>query len=280
MIKIYTPSGIGDVYWLLMKLAQTGEKIDIHVPAGNTDTARRSNFLENLDIVNSVNYDSIQFAQLKIKSANMYSSYGKLNKLPAKMFLECNTWLENGQRIENYLPKLETTYKLNWKINDSDIEEAEKYLKKGKKNVIIYTSSIKNNDGVVTGTWTAQRWKILIDDIQKNDDINLIWIGARYDADILNLLNIDNILIDSAPGVIIHLLRNCSGFISYQSGLSVISVAEGIPTAMLYFRKIEKMLFTFCPKTSIADRNIYLPLFFDNSPEGELKKWIEKLKKI
>jgi len=46
---------------------------------------------------------------------------------------------------------------------------------------------------------------------------------------------------------------------------------------MIYFRKIEKMIYTFCPKTSINNDRKYKPLFFDSTPQNDIGGWVKNL---
>lgn len=103
-------------------------------------------------------------------------------------------------------------------------------------------------------------------------DVNLIWIGASYDTDLLKDFrgSFHHVLIDEPADVVVMLLRMCDGFISYQCGLSVISVIEKVPTFMLYFRKIDKLRFGFNPPDGI-----YEAPFFDYRPD--FTGWVKDL---
>jgi hypothetical protein len=81
--------------------------------------------------------------------------------------------------------------------------------------------------------------------------------------------------VDKPADAIIHLLRNCDKFLSYQSGLSCISVAEGISTYMLYFEKLKQLRFTFCPNKSVSNPNIYTADFFNTVKDLDILKWLK-----
>lgn len=270
MIELYTPSGIGDIYWILQKLARTanaqGEKFRIHTPPGNGAKFERGKFLEFIDCVESVDTAGIPYPKL-IEKAQHY------DKLEPVMYCEANTWLESGCRLEHYMPAFPTEFVLNWEISLDAIRTASKYMDFSKKNILVYTSGKANNESASTGPWKPADWVERIKEI-RGPGVNLVWVGAHYDTDILAAYNMpplfDKIMTDEPADVVISALRMCDGFISYQSGLSCISVVESIPTLMLYFRKIEALTRTFHPNTGN-----YLPVFFDEAPR--FKDWVEAL---
>ena len=60
MINLYTPSGIGDIYWLLMKIIpNTTEGLHIHVPPGLTDVDKRAHFLKSVQGVEKISMDGM-----------------------------------------------------------------------------------------------------------------------------------------------------------------------------------------------------------------------------
>lgn len=261
MIDLYTPSGIGDIYWILQKLARaanaTGEKFRIHTPPGSGAKFERGKFLEYIDCVESVKPDGIPYDEL-VQCAQQYT------ELQSVMHCEANTWLESGQRLEQYMPAFETEFVLNWQIEAREILKASTFCDFSKKNIVVYTSGVKNNDSSSTGRWSHKEWISRIDSLRSLENVRLIWIGADYDTDILTpqlKSRFDAVLIDEPASVVLSLLRMCDGFISYQSGLSCISVVESIPTLMLYFRKIEALAHTFNPPSGE-----YKAVFFDDLP--------------
>ena len=272
MIDLYAPPGIGDIYWVLMKLARTvnaaGEKLRIHTPPGSSAKNSRGKFLEYIDCVESVKPDGIPYADL-VKRGQQYS------ELQPVMYCECNTWLESGQRLEHYMPNFPTEFILNWQVDLESIHRASKYLDFTKKNVFVYTSGITNNNSESTGKWTAGDWLPNMLQLRQLPDTHLVWLGAHYDADILDGKQpirqfFDKVMIDEPADVVMSALRLCDGFISYQSGLSCISVVESIPTKMLYFKKIAALTNTFNPP-----EGNYSPVFFDDKPN--LSDWVESL---
>ena len=263
-IDLYAPSGIGDVYWLLMKLgdAATAEKkkIKIHVPGGDGPKFSRSKFLEFLPFVHSVTADGPQYNDL-VKRAKQYE------RLESVMYCEANTWLESGRHIRDYMPAFPTRFKFEWP--PGGVPD----MPRGIKTIVVYASGKANNDSKSTGRWMSADWVTLVRKLQGLDGVRLVWIGASYDIDLLPLLKIPDAYVDAPAPFVLDLLRKADGFISFQSGLSCISVAEGLPTCMLYFRKIEKLVPGIAP-----GGGEYAPFFFDDMPFNAVTQWVKELK--
>lgn len=271
-VDLYTPSGIGDIYWVLMKLArkanEVGAKFRIHTPPGADIKMARGKFLEFIDCVESVAPDGIPYPAL-IKKAREVGFYTELQPV---MYCECNTWLEDGNRIEFYLPAFETEFVLNWQMDHDSIRKAKQKLRPDKKNIVVYASGLANNASTSTGSWSASDWIPRLEALAAMPDVNLIWVGASYDLDLFKTIKhcFTYTMTDESADVVVMLLRLCDGFISYQCGLSVISVIEKTPTFMMYFRKIDKLRFAFNPPDGI-----YEAPFFDYKPD--FAEWVKSL---
>jgi len=193
MIDLITPSGIGDIYWLMMKLQSTGEKFHIRTPSGDTPQAIRAKFLLHLEGVEKTSATGLPFPVLQKKAVAF-----NYKTVLRQMFLECNTHLENGNRIENFMPDFPTDFKLRWKISESEKEKAKTYIQENKKNIVIYTSSITNNNSKSTGNWRAENWLSVIREIKKTDNVNIIWLGADYDSDMLSIIKPDIVCLNES----------------------------------------------------------------------------------
>lgn len=278
MITIYTPPGIGDVYWLLMKLLpSTNQPITIRVADAEN---YRGSFLQAVDGVASVeSCSTMSYQKLKKLAAQK-----KYTKIESQMYLEANTWLEGGNRIEDYLPQLETVFRLPWKISRSQLFESRKFL--GRRTVAIHTSSMKYNtkkDLGIGNLWSPDIWCQIIQEIYDCfTDVDITWIGAKYDVDMLQFLLQKfpklRSAVEQPPEVVMSILRESRGFISYQCGLSVASVCEGIPTYMIYYDWLKEIHYSFCPPKMISSTG-YRPINFTdvvkNAAGSSAKDWLK-----
>lgn len=284
-LNLYSISGIGDVYWNLIRLLPNlnrDKKININV---YQRIPFSSIFLKDLKRINEIKeFPSSYFNNNHNKFLNYcdkrYESYKnkldeeKLNSIK-NIWLHPNKHINEGNRIEEYLPKLKNIqYKLEWNFDQENYNRA-KTITKNKKTVIVYTSSLNNNTIFGTnilGKWSAHNWVYILKKIKESyENINIVWIGAKYDHTITtrfinekNFNVIDHYFIDESATFLLPLLKLSNCFISYQSGLSVLSVYEDVPTCMLYFNFLNKIIGAWEPLTSINNKKIYNPLFFDN----------------
>jgi hypothetical protein len=272
---LYAPPGIGDVYWLLMKiLPSTRDSVDIKVASTEN---QRASFLNYIEGVASVEPGA--FSLLKNKKTARMHNYTRTESV---MHLEANTHLESGQRIESYLPSLDTSFRLNWKTTRDGFWVAKQYL--GKRTIAIHTSSLRHNelnDIGIGQDWGPQKWIEIIRQIYDlNPGVDLVWVGAKYDLEMLYFLQPHfpqmKAMVEENADVVMNFLRNCEAFISYQCGLSVVTICEGIPTYMIYFDWLRRMPNTFCPHTSISN-SIYGYGFFDTMELDAPAKWLEEL---
>lgn len=257
-IVVYAPPGIGDAYWLLQKLQ--GYDVELRVTESHH---LRAHFLEH---IRGVTVTPAKFTYCRLKKL---AATRQRDKVSAVMYWEANQHLEGGSRIEDYKAFLPTKFKLDWVIDKESEAKALKLLKPKVKNILVYASSLNLNTskGIGTGeNWGPECWFKILDHLYKTiPDVNVIVLGAGYDNDMALKIEegfpVTRVIDEPAP-VVMTLLRNCDGFISYQSGLSVISVSEGIPTYMIYFDWLTKIQNSFCPKSSINNPKIYKHIHF------------------
>jgi len=273
-VAVYTNPGIGDAYWALMKILPH-EEVDLKVVKC---AIYRSHFLGQLKGVRSVEEFDMSPKAFTLHAASLYGSY---SGLAPSMYMDMNTYLETGARIENYMPNAfkTTTFNLEWELTKEGGDKAKSFIVPGMKNVIIYTSSARNNTGGSAAPWTPRRWHDVIADLyRKVPYLNLVWIGAYYDTDILPQLDFPQmkVMIAESPEVVIQLLSGADCFITYQSGLSILAVCNSIPTYMLYFNKLDKLRWSWCPPEAVSNRNLYAAdLFGDiNNDISPIADWV------
>jgi hypothetical protein len=279
-ITLYTNPGIGDAYWALMKVLPYE---DVHLKVVKANPFR-SHFLNYLDGVLSVEEFDMNFPTFCKKAAPFYDGYAATGIAP-EMYLDLNTPLETGKRIEQYLPNLQTAFRLGWKLTRQGYKKASQFLEPGKKNILLYTSSLKNNARTGCQGWTYAGWEKVIRNIYENiSHANVIWLGANYDATILDSLkHFDKMKIAMAEDAdtVLQLILNCSCFVSYQSGLSVLSTVNSVPTYMMYFSRLGNLKNSWCPPHSVGNPNLYKPVFFSDVHNNytDVTNWVSTVTK-
>ena len=120
-LKVYP--GIGDNIWTIMKLISTGEKFD-WILSGDLPHRGKQVFDLFPQVTNSAEYDS-SFTADDVQKNNIIDKQGKSKWEDIdedEFFLGSNGILESGKRIEEFLPDLPVTYRLDYKTKPKDNE--------------------------------------------------------------------------------------------------------------------------------------------------------------
>jgi hypothetical protein len=275
MKQITTCPGIGDIIWLLMKLVNQTEMIDFRV---GDNHPQRSHQLQRLfpNLINSFEY--IPDAGYKAIKRNGYK--GKWALAQQSIYLEANSHLEAGKRIEKFLPDLKTSFRLEYKSEGRLSPSFEE-----KKNYIgIYTSAYSN--ARQWGGWGADEWLTLIGLIKKRrPEYKYVFIGADYDIGISQKVmammkkeDYVNIIGQPLPAVIETLKSVVEYFIGFPSGLSIINETLVCnKTIMFYPRHLENLINTWADPERIESGDYKGCLFCE--PE-KIFNWMVENKKL
>lgn len=264
--SIITPPGLGDFVFVAQQLIHTGERFHIIMPDGSP---QRGHQLKELlpNLIASHEYRP-GLSYTKIADANIQNRVKTWSRITEKGFyLSANAHLEAGKRIEEFLPDLPTSYKLDFHTSDHDKLIAQELLSKDRRYIGIYTSAYSNARNA--GGWGVEEWFKLIKLLYKTKDICFVIIGAPYDVGITEDLTaqmrkegIPFINTTGQPlGVVIELLKRFSYFAGFPSGLSIINEMLQKDGVMFYMKKDAGIINTWANKDRIADGNIKECLF-------------------
>lgn len=248
MRTIVTTQGIGDILWVFMKLVNQPEKFNWKI---SDSSPQRGHQIFELFPQLTESFEYIPQAGYKKVKRNGY--WGKWADAPQNFYLEANSLLELGHRIEKFLPDLPTTYKLEYATTKNDYEIAKDLLLQDNRTFInkyigIYTSAYSNARH--WGGWQAHEWLQLINMINKLDKgYKFVLIGAEYDIGIPELIMQslkpeDYINTIGQPlSVVIEILKRLDCFFGFPSGLSIINeTLAAKQTVMFYPNHLKKLM--------------------------------------
>ena len=261
-------AGIGDSIWLLQKLVNANEKFHFQIPE---QTPQRGKPLFDLlpHIAASAEYVP-GLSYTKIDKDNIQSRKRNWKEIKDReFFLTANRHLENGNRIEEFLPDLATSFRMGYATTEKDVATADKLLyDKSKRYIGIYTTAYSNARNA--GGWVMLQWFKLIRLLHiKNRDICFVIVGASYDVGIteelvkeMNMAGIMNINTTGQPlPVVIEMLKRFSYFIGFPSGLSIINETLGKDGVMFYTEKDKGIINTWAEPGRIKAGHIKECLF-------------------
>ena len=249
------------------------------------DTPKRSKDIFNLlpTIVNSAEYDE-GFDSSNVLNNNMCSNGQTYKDLDSSDFyLSINHHLEEGKRIEDFLPDLKTNYSVQFDTKPfKRIVDAS--MKKKKVNYIgIYAScySVLRH----WNFWQQQEWVELCELIYANNQ-NVVFcvIGADFDIDLgtnimLRLKEKKLPYLDcfgNHIGITIEIIKRLQYMVSFPSGIGIISTNYKIPTLFFYPPHLKKMQYAWASQEMIEDKS-YMPVGF-MQPNKAFEKIIHEYK--
>lgn len=298
-LKIAVPAGIGDTLWLMTKmqsfLRKLGkDKLEISVCS---DSLRRADeFLSSFSFVDSVDYNNYQILESRI--VNEDGTYAYATSQPNwhrefDWFLQCNGHLEEGKRLEEWMPELETNWSVfdeyNWK--DSDVEFASDFVNVHSNYVVFYfgpksgNTSEGHNRGPI---WKPEDWATLGEHYLRKG-YKVVVVGAEYDRSYLELVppfEYIDLVGKLSIGKTLLLVSNAYRMVGYQSGITISAAYLGVkgggfwrpygdsisPTRFVSFR--DEMASAWVPPFML---NKWAPLIYGRDI---VEKVIEKMERL
>jgi hypothetical protein len=282
---ITIPAGLGDACWILQKIIHAKEKFHFKLPDGIPQRGKQlfdllPQIAESCDYVPGLSYSSID-------STNLATKGRKWADIKKKEFtLSANRWLENGNRIEGFLPDLPTSFTLDFQTSQMDIAKAGSLLDSPYKYFGIYGSAYSNARHNHYNGWGPDEWFAFIRMIySRSREYRFVIIGANYDEDLADMLmsklieyNIPYINTIGQPlSVVIEILKRLVFFTGFPSGLSIINELLGKDGVMFYGHKVAGIINTWADPARIKAGNIKECQFC--APE-QIFQWLTSNKKI
>lgn len=258
-LKIAVPSGIGDISWIYSKFSLLKD-IDLEFYICGDGHKRALPYVEMLPKIKKVVYTDMTFKEMR---GCPQPTFKEMLKRDDIIMLEANTHLENGNRIEQFLPDLPTDfyYKLNVRKT--------KIFDPGKKIVGIFMAN--QNTSIVWNGWTPEEWMLFIKIIKEvYPSAQFVLIGASWDKsmrdtllpylDINNIDYVDYVDKTTFPEAL-SIIEELDLFISFASGLSVLSLNVRTPVLMLYPDVLKKMMYSWVAPDAMTNDSYYASLW-------------------
>lgn len=247
MRSIKVCAGIGDNIWLLMKLINAGEQFDFFLPDGKPQRGKQI-----FDLLPEVAASATYAPGLSYKvltEHNIQKRKPFWNGINDRSFyLQCNDHLEQGKRIETFLPDLPTRFKIDW-FTDAVRPNVKINFPATKKYIGIYGSSYSTSRA--WGFWNEHEWLELIRKIHRHEpEYVFVIIGAAWDLDLgrnlVKLLEHERIpfinTIGEPLGTVVEIMKRLTYFFSFPSGLGILAPTVNCPVTMFYPKHLEPMM--------------------------------------
>lgn len=249
-MRLIVHPGIGDLSWLISKLSTTGEQYDL-VIAEDSKTKRAMPLADMVPCIRSAEYGGHDAYAVLTQCTNArWAEYKQAHAEGKDLYITANWWLDAGNRLEGFLPDLDTDFHYPLVLGEQDHRWAEDLLSGGEKAFGIYTSSAA---GVKAwSAWSVNEWLDFMERVHAEyPNVRFYLLGAKWDMDIrLSLL--DALSRKALPHVDLFgrttlqqamaLIQRLDYFAGFASGLTIMADVLDQPVCMLYPGHLIKLM--------------------------------------
>lgn len=249
-IAVAVPPGIGDALWAMTKVeaicrSLDAERAELYICDGFP--RRSKEFLEQFDFVSKAEYCEWSC----VEGQSPLNADGTVNYAPSQVnwhgqydwLLTPNVPLENGQRLEAWLPEFETNWRVmdKWHLSLSELNAGSGMFAKVGPYATVYASSVRGNtiEGHNRGPiWKPEDWLELTKLIRGELKLAVVFVGAEWDRGYIRSLEAIGCMADCdavgshSIGETMAIIRGSRFFLGYQSGLGIAATYMGVPTGM------------------------------------------------
>ena len=296
LLRVAVPAGIGDSVWTLTKIpailqSYGVDKAQIALCGGPPHRAKE--FVERFDFVESASYSNWECVE-----SDRYTSEGVYNWAPAGVgwhaefdyMLQANRHLEQGHRLEAWLPEFETDWSIGdrFRFTGREVREARELERRIGSYCVFYFGPEKGNteSGHNRGPlWSPADWGELAERC-RSMGLTVFAAGAEYDRSYFErhvastLGPCEDAIGRWEIGQSFAVIQRARFVVAYQSGIGIFAAYMGIPTAMFwrphgnsidpagYVTFQEEMASAWAPRQALEE-GAYLPLIYTKcSPQS------------
>jgi hypothetical protein len=281
-ITLQVAQGLGDIFWVYQKFAPYFDVINFEIcqisahPVQNRSLSWMSIF-PKLGSAKPVIVSAAKYGRLAKSYSRLQDVLDAWTESPSNS-LEycCNRWLEEGDHLAEIDPGAQLEVSVPLLIDRTTPLPFPEYL-------LLYISGSTTDPSLQDKryqVWPIENYLQLIRGIRERTgkDLPVCMIGADFDRKIMDKTStllrksgIDcRVICGEAPHRVLHLLKQASLFVGYQSGLNIVADNLDVPQLMLYFNYLAPMKYTWCKREN--EGRLFLAETFSMSPDQILRK--------
>lgn len=266
-VKIKVPSGIGDFSWIYSKLVTLDLNLDVEIPEDGHK--RLQPLTDILPCVISSRYGKFNYNQhILPNSIPSDSGTEDILDVAGPIYISANKHLEDGHRIEKFIPDLpiEHHYKVN--ITDQHRARLDGKLPDGRFICIFVANHLAVKSW---NAWTEQQWTEFASRARKRTGIeDFVLIGANWDLQMAERvitqfqrfgIKLRNLVGQLILAESLALIQKSEYFVSFPSGMGIMAEVLEHPTTMMYPEKLTKMIGSWADPKMIEDGTFFETLF-------------------
>lgn len=282
MRVIKTNAGLGDSAWILQKLFNSGERFNFQIHEGRPQRGKQIFDLLPQVAASCEYVPNLQYSVVGPKNIQRQLKDWKQIRMQ-EFYLSANEHLEQGRRIEDFLPDLPTAYELPFQTQAWENEVKDRFIRGPYIGIYASAYSTARN----WGFWDEYGWLKLIQLMRGYiPEATFVLIGAEWDAELAG--NLRNLLqrhhisyvstIGQPLGYVIEMMKILDYGFYFPSGLGILSGLLHRPSTMFYPQKnLPRLPRTWADPKSIED-GTFKECFFC-TPEA-IFQWVKDTYKL
>jgi len=249
-LRVALPPGIGDVHWTCQKLRGLSEYVGgrpIHAYVGADPSHASVHFLKLVPYVAQAFQDKEALDAIVYKMPPNHRDprwstlEGCANWQGFDYILVANGHLERGERIETWLPEIDTEY--TYPLLISDETKVQMQALAGVRPTLVYMSGTGPNIGFHNGWWDVGDWVDVVARLNV-EGIEPVLIGAANGHDEAyrdwfvraggKRLKYLDLIGQTTHEQVCALVVDASVWVGLNSGTGIIAAMQGTPTVMMW----------------------------------------------
>jgi hypothetical protein len=284
-LTLCLPSGIGDVSWVLSKIVNVKDDYTFHIQVADGWPYRTIPFLKLFPWIESVEYGDFAYGDiLAFSTCHDLSTWKNISECGfGRILISPNLHLEQGKRLEEWLPDIPTDFHYHIPTSKEDYESALAILMGWHKIYNVYGISAASYRGSEAwSTWGFKEWSDFIKLWQSVEpEARFILMGGFWDDLTFALYesfgsNCINAVGKTFIGAAVEIHRKLKGYVGFSSGLGIIRTVLGLKTFMLWPDHQVELSTSWAPPEMLSSGTYMASLW--RSPEevmNRFKQWLK-----
>jgi hypothetical protein len=242
IITIASPNGVGDISWMISKFVGAKERVFLLIAEDWPQRAHQ--YLDLLPWLAGYKYNPHRFQEIiefqAIHGANLKTWKDITQCGFGVVYLEPNTHLERGLRLEQWLPDLPTEFHYHLKTTPPDMQKAQKLLTETEGKHVYGLSAASYRGSEAWRTWDANTWLEFLRKWHEYDkEAVFLLMGGFWDDLTQAIASEDDLpLIDAVGkttwGAAVEILKRIEGYVGFSSGLGIVATVLHQKAFMLW----------------------------------------------
>ena len=261
LLAFVVPPGIGDISWCYSKLAGLGRGLRFEVCGDRPHRALP--YVRLLPLVKEANYvDKVNPVKWPSKVTAAWSGPKLCHwSLVAPLGIELNTWLEEGHRIEEFMPDVPTVHHYDMELPPP--------ARDWRRFVAFYCANAKTVRA--WNGWSPSKWAALGKLLMQRYDIEgIVLLGSTNDSGFSHLV-VKELLRAKVPttttvGMLpiqatLRIIEDSAYLVAFPSGIPILATVMHQPVLMFYPNHLVPLMAAW-PAPDVISDGTYQPLPF------------------